>query len=157
MKTLYFILTLLLLNQDCGKSTSDNISSSNEQPRLAQEELTISYEESTRGFYERLWITKDSFTITNDRDHKEVISYQMPEKEWRELLSVLESVDVQNMPNLKAPTGLRHGDAARFTTLTITQNNVETASEAFDNGHPPKEIELLVNKVLAIKDLLIKN
>ncbi len=159
MKTLFSLLAIVMLNTDCDQNKSDAnktaINSENSTKQM-QDNIKISYETTTRGFYEKFWIDKDSLTITNDRDHVEKTSYSTPEKEWNELLDILKKVDVSALPNLEAPTSLRHHDGARFATLMVKHKGIESESESFDHGNPPKSIEALVNKVLSIKEMTIK-
>ncbi|HLT33300.1 MAG TPA: hypothetical protein VKZ98_05875 [Aquaticitalea sp.] len=156
MKVLFSILALLFLNRDCEQNKASDTSLNAEKQFSIQKNTIISYEENTRGFYERIWITRDSITVTGDRKHIEKISVPTPQKEWNELMTLLKEVNIKELPNLKAPTSMRHYDGARFTTLFVTQNKVETATESFDHGHPPNAIENLVNKVLSMRKLIPK-
>lgn len=159
MKILFYILTIFMFSTECdqNKSTEDTTTALNsENTSKMQESTTLIYEATTRGFYEKIWITKDSITVTNDRNQIDKIRLSTPENGWNEIMSLLDEVDVKSLPNLEAPTTLRHHDGAAFATLTIVQNKVETKSETFDHGHPPVQIETLVNKVLSMRELLNK-
>lgn len=158
MKLLFSLLTLVMINTECDNNKSDDAKAAvnSEQFKIMQDTTTISYEETTRGFYVKIWISKDSVFITNDRNHKEKVSIPTPKKEWNELMSLLEEIDIQNLPNLEAPTSMRHYDGARFAKLTVTQNRQEINTESFDHGHPPKPIEPLVNKVLSMMEMVKK-
>jgi hypothetical protein len=156
MKTLFILLSILFLNKDCSDNKSMDSTLNAENTSMMQENTSISYEETTRGFYERVWITKDSITVTNDRNHNEKINVSTPGAAWNELMAILNTVNISELPNLEAPTTLRHHDGARFTTLSVTQNQLETSTASFDHGHPPKAIETLVNKVLSMRKLVPK-
>ena len=68
----------------------------------------------------------------------------------------MDAVDLQTLNKLKAPTEKRLHDGAAHATLAFRQGDMEVMSPTFDHGHPPKEIEALVNKVLSIKENVLK-
>lgn len=159
MKIIFSLLAIFILNQDCNQEKSTDQSTSpvnSEKSNAMQEDTTIIYEALTRGFYEKIWISKDSITVTNDRNQMEKMSLPTPKNDWNELMDLLKKVNVKSLPNLEAPTSMRHHDGAAFATLKVVQNKSETSTESFDHGHPPKEIEPLVNKVLSMRELLSK-
>ncbi len=161
MKILLSLFALMLLNQECDQKktvdTSSTTTNSEKMSDATQEYSTVWYEATTRGFYEKIWVTKDSIAVTNDRNHMTASNYQTPEGDWKELMKLLQNVDVSAMPELEAPTSLRHHDGAAFATLAVSQNKTETQSNSFDHGHPPKAIEAVVNKVLSMKEKYEKN
>lgn len=145
-----------MLNSECDNNKSNGTTLNSEQSKAMQDTTTITYEATTRGFYEIIWISKDSISLTNDRNHKEKVSIPTPKNDWEELMNLLENIDLPTLPNLEAPTAMRHHDGAPFATLMVTQNKQETKTENFDHGHPPKPIEALVNKVLSMKEIVKK-
>lgn len=161
MKLLFSLLAILMLNKECDhkKSMDDSNSVVNTEnsSKMIQEDTNISYEASTRGFYEKIWVANDSITMTNDRDHKILMRYPTPEKDWKELMILLKDVNLNDMPNLESPTKMRHYDGAAHASLTIGKGESEIRSNGFDHGHPPKEIEAVVNKVLSMKQRFEKN
>jgi hypothetical protein len=160
MKILFISLTLLVLNTDCKQNKTSDVSNikvnSENSSKMMQDYSTISYEASTRGFYEKIWVTKDSITVTKDRNQMSSMSYPTPEKDWNELTTLLKEVDIEEMPNLEAPTTMRHSDGAAFATLAVGEGENEIKSSSFDHGHPPKAIEPVVNKVLSMKKIYEK-
>ena len=161
MKILFILLALGILNKECDQkqiaNTPKNTINPEKSSTVNQEDITVSYEATTRGYYEKIWVTKDSLIVTNDRDNVKKISNVTPVSEWNELMELLKTVDINELPNLEAPTSMRHYDGAAIATLGITQNKLEIKSNSFDHGHPPKVIELLVNKVLSMKEMYEKN
>lgn len=150
-----------MLNKECqqnqGLEKNKMLETSEVEVDTSKIVSTVSYEASTRGFYERVWITKDSLIITNDRNHVKTVSHKTSEKDWDELLAILKDVAIDSISELEAPTSMRHYDGARFATLIIAQGKSEVQSSGFDHGHPPKAIEAVVNKVLSIKASHEKN
>lgn len=161
MKILFSLLAIMMLNKDCDQNKSVDTSSeainSEKMSEATQAYTKIWYEATTRGFYEKIWVTQDSITVTNDRNHMTSMNYPTPAEDWNELMTLLKNVDVASMPDLEAPTTLRHHDGAAFATLAVFQNETETQSNSFDHGHPPKAIEAVVNKVLSMKEKHEKN
>ncbi len=160
MKLLFILLPILMLNKECEQTKSSDSSTaihSEKTSDVMQENTTISYQATTRGFYEKIWVTKDSLTVTNDRNQTEKISYAMQKADWDELMSLLKAVDITTLPEIEAPTSMRDYDGAAFATLSVTQDTLETTSNSFDHGHPPKSIEALVNKVLSMRKAYQKN
>jgi hypothetical protein len=161
MKILFSLLTILILNKDCNQTKSVDSTytaiNSEDMSDVTQEDTTIWYEATTRGFYEKIWVTKDSITITNDRNHITSNNYPTSEEDWDDLVNLIKNVDVTALPDLEAPTSLRHHDGAAFATLAVTQNKIETKSNSFDHEYPPKAIEAVVNKVLSMKEKHEKN
>lgn len=161
MKIVFSLLVLIIFNKACadhkiGDSTQTTSSSEN-TPIAIQEITQISYEATTRGFYEKIWITKGSITVTNDRNQTEKVSRPTLQKDWNDLMTILNGVDIESLPDLEAPTSMRQYDGAAIATLEITQGSDEIKSNNFDHGHPPKSIETLVNKVLSMNDMAEKH
>lgn len=158
MKLLFSLLALIMLNKECDNTKTDGTKAApkSDQSKVMQDAMIITYEASTRGFYEIIWISKDLISVSNDRDHIEKTSFATPAKDWNELMDVLNKIDLQTLPTLEAPTAMRHYDGAPFATLMVTQNIQETKTENFDHGHPPKPIEALVNKVLSMREMVKK-
>lgn len=161
MKILFSLLALLIFNKDCEehKSTEMSVSAMNSEKTMTAIERvsSVSYEATTRGFYEKIWVTKDRITVTNDRNQVEKTEFPISEKDWNELMTLLMEVNIEALPELEAPTSKRNSDGAAFASLIVTQGDLETVSNSFDHGNPPKEIEAVVNKVLSMKKMYDKN
>ncbi len=153
MKILFCLMAIISFTE-CGEKTSSEPSvepTATQIPNSVNEEGNLFvYEATTRGFYEKIWVDKESISVTNDRDETEISRFPTPESDWNELMHILSEIDVSNLPNLEAPTAKREYDGAAIATLIIKQNREETTSNSFDHGHPPKAIEALVNKVLSM-------
>jgi hypothetical protein len=161
MKILFSFLTILILNKECNQKKTMNASNeattTENSSQMIQEDTKVSYEASTRGFYEKIWVGRDSITVTSDRDHKINMRYPTSEKDWDELMTLLKDVNIKEMPNLESPTKMRLYDGAAHASLTVGKAESEIRSNSFDHGHPPKAIEAVVNKVLSIKEKCEKN
>lgn len=161
MKLLFSLLTILMLNKDCDQNKLVDTTSASmnyeQTTDMNQEYSKVWYEATTRGFYEKISVTMDSITISSDRNTMTGNTYPILQADWNALTSLLKVVDIDELPNLEAPTSKRHYDGAAFATLAIIQNKVETKSNSFDHGYPPAAIEAVVNKVLSMKEKYQKN
>lgn len=159
MKILLSLIAIVWFTE-CGEKTSSktydkSIDSKNTMIAM-KDDTTISYEATTRGFYEKIWVEKDSIAVTNDRNSLEISRFPTPNSDWNELMKILNEVNLSTLPELESPTSTREYDGAAIATLSVKQNEMETKSNSFDHGHPPKAIEVLVNKVLSMGNLAKK-
>ncbi len=116
----------------------------------------ITYQSSTRGSFEFINISESNILISTDRSLKTKKQYNCEEKDWEALNKMIEAVDLETFQKLKAPTDKRLFDGAAHATLAIQFGDVEYMTPTFDHGNAPKEIEALVNKVLSIKENVVK-
>jgi hypothetical protein len=135
-------------------SNSQQINS--ETLSISQEPMRITYEASTRGFYEKIWITKDTISFSTDRSLKTVTTFKCHKEDWDSILELTNILNLNILPTLNAPTNMRQVDGAAMATLKIELQNEVYKTNIFDHGHPPKTIAELVNKVLSIKEMLPK-
>ena len=161
MKFLFSFLAIFMLNKECDQKKSADADSNpiNSEKKMneMQEPTSLWYQATTRGFYEKIWVTKDSITFTNDRNQKEKISYKTQDSDWNELMRLVNTIDIKTLPELEAPTAMRHYDGAAIATLSVVHGKDEIISNSFDHGHPPETIESIVNKVLSMKEVHQKN
>ena len=148
MKILTFLALLLLVCSGCysSKSTFD-------AEKQNFETLVIQYEANTRGFYQKLVVQNHTISSTNDRNGKKnPIVQKISDADWNALIFELNKVDLESLPNLKAPTEKRFYDGAAHANVTFVSNEVEYTANGFDHGFPPVEIEKLVNKILKLTE-----
>lgn len=149
MKLVFGLLFMFLFSNECHYQNSHNSIS-------IQDDVSLIYEASTRGFYENTTITKDSILFSTDRNLKEVVASKCNAEDWNELLQLLKAIDVKSLSQLEAPTTKHRVDAAAMATFSVKINDETYETNVFDHGHPPKPISVLVNKVLSIKEKMAK-
>lgn len=159
MKILLSILVLLVTTKECKSTKEQALDDSNAKntEMILQSDMKVVYEAQSRGGFEHISISKDVVLISSDRYLKEVATYKCDENDWKAIYELLESIDTNTLSSLKAPTDKRLFDGAPHATLKLSKGDDEISTPTFDHGHPPKEIEALVNKVLSIKESLSKN
>ena len=116
----------------------------------------ITYQSSTKGSFEFINISKSNISFSTDRSLNTIDKYNCEEKDWEELNTLIEAVDMETFQKLKAPTDKRFTDAVAQAKLVIQLGDAEYMTPPFDHGNPPKEIEALVNKVLSLKENTVK-
>jgi len=172
MKFLFSFLVLILFTESCN-STKEAVSEQKE-PIVASKsskEMTkdksdiigdhyatsgVTYTAMSRGFYEYVQISGPKVSVSTDRNLQDIDTYTYNESDWKQLKALMDAVDLQTLNKLKAPTHKRLHDGAAHATLAFRQGDMEVMTPTFDHGHPPKEIEALVNKVLSIKENVLK-
>ncbi|MFC4721501.1 hypothetical protein ACFO5O_04145 [Geojedonia litorea] len=153
MKVILNFIVFMVMSNACNDKVTTNI-----PENLIQENtnLQVSYKATTRGFYEKVWITKDSIYMTNDRNSQHVISQAINVDFWNELLALVHKTDLQQLEKLEPPTKMYQVDGAAMATIEVATNHEVFKTKTFDHGHPPKAISVLVNKVLSVKEILAK-
>ena len=149
MKIIFSLFFLAICSKDCNWGLS--------QTSIQElDYMTITYEASTRGFYEKTWVTKDSVSFSADRSLNEVIVSKCQSADWNALIGLVKNINLKDLPELEAPTQMHQVDGAAMATLTIKLNKETYQTNIFDHGHPPKAISGLVNKVLSIQKMMPK-
>jgi hypothetical protein len=137
-------ITMILLTIFLGKSCTNE----------AQNDLTntvIQYTANTRGFYQKIVIVNKKATISRDRSEKEPKEeITISDADWAVLVAAFAKINLEEVPKLKDPTQKRFYDGAPIANLRIRYQDQEYETTDFDHGFPPKEIEKLVNKIVAL-------
>ena len=111
-------------------------------------DIEIQYEANTRGFYNKLVLKNATIYSTNDRDGKEnPIVQKVTDADWSALNDEINKVDLENLPNLKAPTEKRFYDGAAIANLKIIYKGNTYQTSDFDHGFPPMQIKRVVEMV----------
>ena len=150
MKTITILITILITfaSCNCQKKTVEATSLvTNKQTST----MKLVYEANTRGFYQKIVVQNQKFTVSKDRDGKDVPAAQkISNSEWKKIIEAFQVVDLEAIPNLKSPTEKRFYDGAAIANLKITYQGKTYTTPAFDHGNPPVEIEKLVNKITVL-------
>ena len=137
MKILTAILLTIFLSKGCGEADKKDL-----------ENTVIEYTANTRGYFYKITIQNQMVTVSNDRKANDNSTpTKLSDKDWNEIITDFKAINLEEIPNLKAPTELRFHDGAAMANLKITYQDKVYESQTFDNGHPPEQIAKLVNKV----------
>ena len=137
MKILSLLFLTLLFGKGCQSQNNPDLMTAK-----------VEYTANSRGLYNKTVVENKTVSFTNRRDGKAVIS-SLTEEQWNALISEFQKVDLEEIPNLKAPTQKRFHDGAAMANLKITYKEKIYESQTFDHGFPPEKIKKIVNTVLS--------
>lgn len=164
MKLIFSFLAIVMLTESCNSNkqavsnTASLDESTNVEDRLViqDQDVTISYRASTRGFFEVIEIEGDSISFTKDYNLKKIDKVILPQEDKASLLNLISSIDINGLTQLEPPSKTHQYDAAPAAFLKITKGGEEFMTPSFDHGKPPKAINDLVEKILSLKTLFEK-
>ncbi|RZJ67981.1 MAG: hypothetical protein EOO50_03915 [Flavobacterium sp.] len=141
MKFLSLIFLTVLLGKGCDSAQEQDLANA-----------VVEYSANTRGFFYKITIQNKKVEITRDRrGQNKPATLTMSDADWNELVAEFKTVNLDGLSTLKAPTELRFHDGAAMANLKVTYKEKEYTSSEFDDGHPPAEIEKLVNRITKYK------
>lgn len=139
MKLLSLLFLTLFLGKGCEEQQQQDLASA-----------VVVYTANTRGFYQQITIKDKTASIVKQRGDKAIpLTVKISDSDWNQLISDFGNVDLDALPNLKAPTEKRFYDGAAIANLMVTYKDKTYESSSFDHGFPPAEIEKLVNKIVS--------
>ncbi|MFZ4679636.1 MAG: hypothetical protein ACOYLP_05660 [Flavobacterium sp.] len=140
MKAITIILLSVFLVKSCSNQAQNDIANS-----------TLQYTASTRGFFQKIVVINQKATISRDRNgEKFPEEIAISDKDWKEIISYFEKIDLEKIPNLKDPTQKRFYDGAAIANLKVRYQDKNYETTDFDHEFPPAEIEKLVNKIVSL-------
>lgn len=116
-----------------------------------KEQIAFNYSAMSRGRFLNINVNDSMISISKDRDSKPV-SKGITKDTWNQLNSLLETINLDSISNLKSPTEARFYDGASIGTLKISKNSKVYESSSFDHGTPAREIEALVKEILSLAE-----
>lgn len=118
--------------------------------KVQETKSIITYTASTRGYFFEAALFENKFLVAEQRDQKKPRILKVSNEEMEVLKALIAKIDVQAISTLESPTKKRHYDGAAHARITITHDNEFYKSAGFDHGFPPKELEELVHKIVAL-------
>ncbi|MBC3758275.1 META domain-containing protein [Hyunsoonleella sp. SJ7] len=119
--------------------------------RVEENVMSIEYYASSRGRYRYVEINKDSISFSKKRGEK-ITNMPCDKAYWGSLLVLCNTIDFENMANLEAPSKSFQFDGAPLARLKIIANGETFESVPFDHYNPPKEVAVLVNKIVSLME-----
>jgi len=140
MKAITIILLSVFLVKSCSNQAQNDIANS-----------TLQYTASSRGFFQKIVVINQKATISRDRNgEKFPEEIAISDKDWKEIISYFEKIDLEKVPTLKDPTQKRFYDGAAIANLKVRYQDKNYETTDFDHEFPPAEIEKLVNKIVSL-------
>ena len=137
MKLFTMIFLSLFLSKSCEGQTKNDLKTA-----------VLEYTANTRGFYQKITIQDQMVSVSKDRSGNEKpVATKISEKDWKELVGYFETIELESLATLKAPTEKRFHDGAAIADLKVTYKNKAYQTETFDHGYPPEAIKKLVTKI----------
>jgi hypothetical protein len=137
MKLFPMILLSIFLGKSCTSQTKNDLKTA-----------VLEYTANTRGFYQKITIQNQMVTVSKDRSgNDKPVGTKISDKDWNELVGYFETVELDSLATLKAPTEKRFHDGAAIASLKVTYKDKTYQTEAFDHGYPPEAIKKLVTKI----------
>lgn len=135
---IYAILFLsLFLGKSCSSQTNNDMKTA-----------IVEYTANTRGFYQKIVVQNQIVTVSRDRSGIEkTVETKISDKDWKELTACFESIKLESLATLKAPTEKRFYDGAAIGSLKILYKDKTYESSVFDHGFPPEAIKKFVAKI----------
>lgn len=141
MKFLSLIFLTVLLGKGCDSSQEQDLANA-----------VVEYTSNTRGFYYKITIQNKVVQITQDRRGQNIPAKKtLTETQWNDLVAEFKTINLEELPELKAPTEKRFYDGASIAALKVTYKGKEYQTTEFDDGFPPAQIEKLVQKITQFK------
>lgn len=140
MKAITMIFLTIFLGKSCSNEAQNDIANA-----------TLQYTANTRGFFQKIVIINQKASVSSDRDgEKSPEEITISDKDWKEIISYFEKIDLEKVPTLKDPTQKRFYDGAAIANLKIRYKDKNYETIDFDHGFPPAKIEKLVNKIVSL-------
>lgn len=137
MKIIALLFLVITLGKNCEGQKNVDLASAK-----------VEYTANSRGLYNNIAVENKTVSVTKTRDGKPV-SNSLTDAQWNALIKEFQKVNLEEIPNLKAPTQKRFHDGAAMANLKITYKGKTYESQTFDNGFPPEKIKNLVNTILS--------
>lgn len=137
MKLFTMLFLSLFLGKSCTSQTKNDLKTA-----------VLEYTANTRGFYQKITIQDQMVSVSKDRsgnDKQEAV--KISDADWKELIGYFETINLDSLPTLKAPSQKRFHDGAAIADLKVTYKEKEYKTASFDHGYPPEAIKKLVDKI----------
>ena len=127
----------LFLSKSCESQTKNDLKTA-----------ILEYTANTRGFYQKITVENQTVSVSKDREGKDKpIAAKISDKDWKELVGYFETMELDSLPTLKAPTQKRFHDGAAIANLKVVYKDKTYETDAFDHGYPPDAIKKMVVKI----------
>jgi hypothetical protein len=140
MKLFTMIILSVFLGKSCTSQNKNDIKTA-----------TIEYTANTRGFYKKISVQNQMISVSKNRNEVEMpAGRKISDSDWKELINCFETLKLEHLATLKAPTEKRFYDGAAIANLKISTKDTVFESASFDHGYPPEEINKIVKKLISI-------
>ena len=114
--------------------------------------IVFEYEASTRGSFKKVIVKEDAILTTFERDGSKFSTQKMSKDTWKQLMTLVNKIELEKMKSLKSPSNERATDRVPSGKLTIINQEKTFFSDFFDHGNPPPKIAALTNMIVDLAD-----
>jgi len=137
MKLFTMIFLGVFLGKSCEGQTKNDLKTA-----------VLEYTANTRGFYQKITIQNQMITVSKDRSgNDKAVAIKISDADWKELVGYFQTIELDSLATLKAPTQKRLHDGAAIANLKVVYKDKTYKTESFDHGFPPETIKILVIKI----------
>jgi hypothetical protein len=137
MKLFTLIFLSLFLHKSCESQTKNDLKTA-----------VLQYTTNTRGFYQKTTIQDQMVSVSKDRSgNVKSVNVKVSDKDWNELVGYFETINLDELETLKAPTEKRFNDGAAIANLKVMYKDKLYKTSSFDHGYPPDAIKKIVDKI----------
>lgn len=134
MKLLSLFFLTIFLGKGCDAQKQQDLQTT-----------VIEYVANTRGFYKKITVQNQMVLVSKDRKgNDKPVQIKISDSDWKKLIADFQEINLNEVPNLKAPSEKRFYDGAAIANLKIIHKDKTYESTNFDHGNPPAEIKKLV-------------
>lgn len=134
MKLLSLFFLTIFLGKGCDAQKQQDLQTT-----------VIEYVANTRGFYKKITVQNQMVLVSKDRKgNDKPVQIKISDSDWKKLIADFQEINLDEVPNLKAPSEKRFYDGAAIANLKIIHKDKTYESTNFDHGNPPAEIKKLV-------------
>ncbi|MEM6685247.1 MAG: hypothetical protein AAF617_05570 [Bacteroidota bacterium] len=151
MKYLLVLLSVTVFAKGCNNKNADQ-----ETLKTAQDDISIQYEVTTRGFYQKIELTKAQFSLTNITGGKVSVQQEVSEEDWNDIVQLLDKIDAEKLKKTYVNPDDLARDAVIPGKLVIRYKENEVASVDIADGNPPAVLAPLLNKLEAMANAVDK-
>jgi len=108
----------------------------------------IEYSAQSRGIYQKVLVENQKVFVSKNREEK-AVEIKISDADWKVLTTEFEKLNLEAIPNLKAPTEKRFYDGAAIANFRITYKGKTYETKGFDHGFPPIEIKKIVVRLVS--------
>jgi heat shock protein HslJ len=131
----------------------DNIIIEAYKEKAQDKSISIEYTASSRGSYQQIIINETEISKSKKRG-KNPLYKTYDSSKWNTLKEIVDTIHLETLPNLEAPSKDFQFDGAPLAKLKITSNGKTYETPPFDHGNPPKEISELIKEILSISEMI---
>lgn len=117
--------------------------------------ITLEFTRQTRGFVDKLVISKDSVQgiVEDNRASEKSKHYASPidQEDWAGLMITLKDVSLKDVDGLQSPTMNRAHDGAIHSSIVINFKGGVSVSHGFDDENPHRDLQPLLDAILKFR------